>query len=110
MVCTDDVHLFVPHPQSPDTVMMNARQGYPFFIECRPTHPDVEMTLWRGSSNRPESSRQIQTGHNVTYHPHTGFYVRSPNLSYQGQLYCQAVLNATRKFFSFFMFVRREYR
>ena len=105
--CVDDGHLFAPHSTALQLMMVVVRQGYPFFISCRPTHPGVVMTLWKGQSDSPEST-QIHPGHDVTYHPHSGFYVRTPNVFYHGHFHCQAQLNATRQFHDFLMFFIRE--
>jgi len=64
------------------------------------------MTLWKGSSGS-STTTQIQPGHDVSYHPHTGFYVRTPNLFYNGRFHCQAEFNSTVTFHDFFMFFTR---
>ena len=107
IVCTDSERLFAPNPSSPSVLMVTTRQGYPFSIPCRPTHPDVVMALWKGHSSATGTT-QIHTGHDVTYHPHTGFYVRTPNTFYNGGFHCEARFNDTRKFFDFIMIFWRE--
>jgi len=103
----DDVHLFAPHKTAPDPLLVTALQGFPFYVSCRPTHPNTEMTLWKGQSNGPQTT-QVHMGHDVSYHPHTGFYVRTPNYFYNGQFHCEAQLNDTQQFHDFYVFFWRE--
>jgi len=106
-VCVDGEQLFAPHETSPAPLIVTVRQGYPFLIPCRPTHPDVVMTLWKGKSNT--SSEHIPTGLDISYHPHTGFQVLTPNYFYRGQFHCQAQFTDTLKFHDFLMFFMREF-
>jgi len=98
-MCVDGIHLFAPHRFSPQLLIVTVRQGYSFLIPCRPTHPDVVMTLWKGESNT--SSEQIPTGLDVSYHPHTGFQVLTPNYFYHGRFHCQAQFTDTLRFHDF---------
>jgi len=108
IVCVDDVHFFVPHPTAVGVMVVTVRQGYPFYVACRPTHPDTVMTLWKGQSSSPGST-QIHIGHDVSYHPHTGFYIRTPNVYYNGMFHCRAELNSTHEFYNLWMLFRSEY-
>ena len=57
-------------------------EGSPTQIPCRTTHPDVEVTLWRGEE-------EFKTGEDLMFNPTEGFKVLYPNAAYNGQFLCR---------------------
>ena len=106
---TDGDNLFAPPATSPDMLFVAVRQGRPFAVPCRPTHPDVAMTLWKGRSGSAAGVAEIRQGHDVTYHRHTGFFIYTSGVFYNGLFHCRAQLNTTVRYHDLYMHFQREF-
>ena len=92
---TDGEHLFAPWGNTTSPVItLIMYSGEPAEIPCIVTHPDVNVTLWKGSTLVPESDNLVfdpQIGYSVIYP--TNFYA-SYNFKCEARHYANKTVDA----------------
>ena len=84
----DDDHPLAPTSWSPSPLVMTVKLYVPFFLPCRPNHPDTVATLWKANT-------MVNVSSVMSYNPRRGFHVSYPTIYHSGLFTCRAVVNGT---------------
>lgn len=102
----DENHLFVPSRARITTFdfIIPIHQHTVSTIACRPTHPSIEVSLYKDEGPSPASLIKVEAVNqtDITYHPTEGFKIFYANSSFNGAFQCHAVfgnITASRTMF-----------